>query len=73
MQTSGADPANQVTGLKLEILGDHAFFKLRTHPFLKRFHVMLCKPDRSQACVTGGGKITLEESRATKSESLFHT
>ena len=38
---SGVVPVNQVTGLKLEILVEHALFQLRTHPFQKRVYVML--------------------------------
>ena len=38
---TGADPANQVIGLMLEILRDHALLKLRTEAFLNRLDVMI--------------------------------
>ena len=36
-------PAIQVTGLKLEILRNHALLQLMTHPFLIDFYGPVCK------------------------------
>ena len=37
----GVDPADQVSRLKLKILGDHALLQPRTHTFLKCFYVII--------------------------------
>ena len=36
-QVPGADPENQLTGFKLEVLGDHALLQRKTRQFLECF------------------------------------